>query len=540
MQKPSQLSLESRAAIAALLLDQNQKLGASTETLANIDRLKAGANAVVTGQQVGLFGGPLLTLLKAATAVRAAADASRAGHPHVAIFWLATEDHDLAEIDHAIFPVKIPRAATNHNELVPHNPATQTIACHPTSQNRDVGHPEFSSQEDAGLRTLRLETPRTYAVPVGGLPLGEGILPLLDEMQTLLGDGPGYELLAACYRPDATYAEALGKLLLHVFARHGLIVIDAAARSFHALTRPVLHAAITQAASLRAALQQRTRELESAGYAAQVLVAASSSLLFLLDETTGAREALKQPGENQWKAGGRSYSTADLLQILDAAPERLSPNALLRPVMQDALLPTSVYIGGPAEIAYFAQSQVVYQHIVGRVTPIMPRLSATLLEPEIAHLLTRYGVEWPQLLQQSQLLQQTESLAQWLGARFMPVDGKRKLAATGEALDHELTALTSWMESLDAGLGGSAKTAASKMRYQMNRLRRLAANFELQRTPALRRHAATMRQRLYPNGHLQERVLSAAWFLQADPETLASLLVEAANDPLAGHRTICL
>lgn len=122
----------------------------------------------------------------------------------------------------------------------------------------------------------------------------------------------------------------------------------------------------------------------------------------------------------------------------------------------------------------------------------------------------------------------------------MSAEGKRKLAQTGEALDRELTTLTAWMELQDAGLGRSAQTAASKMRYQMNRMRRLAANFEMERAPALRRHAAELRQHLYPTGHLQERVLAAAWFLNGDPEKLASLLVQNAEDPAAGHRTIRL
>ena len=96
----------------------------------------------------------------------------------------------------------------------------------------------------------------------------------------------------------------------------------------------------------------------------------------------GSRFAVRTNG--QWKAGQRSYSTAELLAILASEPERLSPNALLRPVFQDAILPTAAYIAGPAEIAYFAQSAVVYERILGRVTPVLPRLSATLVEPALA------------------------------------------------------------------------------------------------------------------------------------------------------------
>ena len=119
-------------------------------------------------------------------------------------------------------------------------------------------------------------------------------------------------------------------------------------------------------------------------------------MLFLLDEATGERVALRRrlgQWDAQWKAGGRTYSTAELIAILETAPERLSPNALLRPVFQDTLLPTAAYIGGPAEIAYFAQSAVLYEAILGRITPVLPRLSATLLEPAIAAVMDKDEVQ---------------------------------------------------------------------------------------------------------------------------------------------------
>ena len=507
MRKPSAMDARHRASIVKLLTEQNKNFGAETGTLANLERLSAGASAVVTGQQVGLFGGPLLTLLKAATAIRRADDATRAGHPHVPIFWLASEDHDRAEANHAVFPeIARPQSAEGETET-------------PQPPNR--------------LRTLRLPS-AAAAVPVGNLALGKGIAPLLAELKPLLGEGPAHALLASLYTPDATYAEAFGKLMMRVFARHGLIVIDPAPRAFHALARPVLRAAIEQAIPLQAALMQRSRALEAAGYAAQVLVAEESSLLFLLEEKTGARLALKTPAAKKaaWTAGAKNYSTAELLAILEAEPERISPNALLRPVMQDALLPTSAYIGGPAEIAYFAQSQVVYEAILKRATPILPRLSATLVDGGSARLLTRHGLEL------TDLFAGPDALAQRLGARYMPVEGKRRLSAAGETLDRELIALMAWMESLDAGLGRSAGTAASKMRYQMNRLRRLAANFELNREQMLRRHAHKLCQMLYPGGQLQERVLASAWFLQSGSESLATLLVHSAGGERAGHRVI--
>ena len=133
---------------------------------------------------------------------------------------------------------------------------------------------------------------------------------------------------------------------------------------------------------------------------------------------------------------------------------RISPSALLRPVFQDYLLGTSLIVGGPAEIAYFAQSAVLYERILGRVTPAEPRLSATLIEPAIGELMRKHELGLDRVLQET-----ADSLAQLLAARAMPVEGKRKLASAGNALDAELTQLVEHMKSMDAGLGRSAETA---------------------------------------------------------------------------------
>src|SRR6202012_3095239 len=133
----------------------------------------------------------------------------------------------------------------------------------------------------------------------------------------------------------------------------------------------------------------------------------------------GSRLALKRLADGQWKAGSKTYSTAELLAILEAEPERVSPNALLRPVFQDAILPTAAYVGGPAEVAYFAQSAVVYEAGLGRVTAVLPRLSATLIEPAIATVMARHEVSLEQVLE----AKTAEQLALRLGARAMPIEG---------------------------------------------------------------------------------------------------------------------
>jgi bacillithiol synthase len=272
-----------------------------------------------------------------------------------------------------------------------------------------------------------------------------------------------------------------------------------------------------------------------------VAVGAQSSLLFLIDDKTGARLALKRTAPSAaeprglWQAGRQSFSTADLLGILESEPERISPSALLRPVFQDFLLSTSLTIGGPAEIAYFAQSAILFERILGRLTPVGPRFSGTLVEPAIGELLRTHGLSMERVFAESQ-----DSLAQLLAERAMPVEGKQKLAAAGTALDAELGPVAEWMGKLDAGLGRSAETAASKMRYQMSRLRRLAANFQLQKEASLARHAEAICQALYPGGVLQERVHGAAYYFAKFGFELAEEISVQAENACPGHTVMWL
>jgi bacillithiol biosynthesis cysteine-adding enzyme BshC len=489
----SEVAVAHAGELAALLERQNLGFGAGPAALENIGLLGNGARAVVTGQQVGLLGGPLLTLLKASTAIARARQATvRTGHKHVPIFWLASEDHDLVEVNQVTFAGR------------------------------------------KSLETLRLPV-RGHGGEVGMLPLGPGVEPLLDQASEFLDYAPICDLLRECYRPETTFAEAFGSLMARLFAAQGLVMIDASGRDFHRLGAPALRGAITQAAELEENLLARTASLEAAGYHAQVLVKPGGSLLFLLDQETGARVPLRRAG-NTWKAAGASYTTEDLLEILEETPERLSPNALLRPVFQDTLLPTAAYIGGPAEIAYFAQSEVIYRMVLGRMTPVLPRFSATLIEPAMATVMARHELSWKDLVESGS----AEALMLRLGARAMPIEGKRRIAAAGNAMDTELTALTSYLDSVDASLGRSAVVSANKMRYQMNRLRRMAATFELQKEASLTKHAHVLLRNLYPDGHPQERVLAGIGFIARSGEGLVERLVREAGSICVGHTLVRL
>jgi bacillithiol biosynthesis cysteine-adding enzyme BshC len=479
-------------------------LGAQNPSAAAAPFLAAladGAGTVVTGQQVGLLGGPLFVPFKAATAIARARQATAAGHPHVAIFWLATEDHDFAEIDHVSFPA-----------------------------GRTLEKLQYADAEAIAA-----------ARPVGGLVIDERITPLMDRAVELLGASDATDALVDAYKPGRTFAQAFRDFYAKMFAAEGLLILDASGRESHRLGAPVLRAGIERADELHAALREKNGQLEAAGYHAQVAVTEQSSLLFLIDSQTGARVALKRTAPSAaepaglWQAGRQSYSTAELVGILEAEPERISPSALLRPVFQDFLLSDSLVIGGPAEIAYFAQSSVLYERILGRQTATEPRFFGTLIEPAIAKLLERHELKLEQVFAED-----AASLAQRLAARMMPVETKQKLAAAGNALDAELTALVEWMQLQDKGLGQSAETAAGKIHYQMNRLRTLAANFQLQKEASLSRHAESISQALFPGGVLQERVHGAAYYFARYGVELAETLCAQAGNGCGGHTAIWL
>jgi bacillithiol biosynthesis cysteine-adding enzyme BshC len=501
-------SWQQRPALPAHWPELVRLLGAQNtlpQAASALDALAKGAGTVVTGQQVGLFGGPLYTPFKAATAVARARTATTAGHPHTAIFWLATEDHDFDEIDHVTFPA-----------------------------GRVLAKLRYRPEEESSAQR-----------PVGGLVLDQAITPQVDRARELLGPSDAADALAAAYRPGRTLAQAFAEFYAKMFAAQGLLVLDASGRDFHRMGAPVLRAALERADEFHAALLERDRDLVVAGYHAQVAVTAESSLLFLIGKDdvghTGARLALKRraPSATEpkglWLAGRETYSTAELLGILKAEPERISPAALLRPVFQDFLLSTSLIIGGPAEIAYFAQSAVLYERILGRQTPAQPRFSGTLIEPSVGKLLRKHELTLKQVYTGNHT-----SLAQLLATRSLPVEGKRKLAEAGAALDAELAPLLAWMNQLDAGLGRSAATSASKMRYQMSRLRRLAVNFQLQREASYSRHTETICQALNPGGVLEERVDGAAYFFARYGVELAEEITAQAENACPGHTAMWL
>ena len=455
-----------RKELLAALRSQNIAFGADASVEQNLNRLEAGAVAVLTGQQAGLFTGPAYTLYKALSVLRWAGELTRRGTDAVPIFWLASEDHDLAEVDHCDWSG---RDGLERIEL-PHEP------------------------DEEGRR-------------VGDLALGPGIGPALESALAAL-DGPGGEAISgalrACYGPGETYASAFGKLMARIFAGRGLLLLDPMDPAIAALAAPVLRKALRESSTLAPELLSRSRALERAGYHAQVKVAAGSTLLFAVID--GRRLPLRHGNGDSFQAGARTFTLAELETLAaDPGPRGvvLSPSALLRPVVQDTLLPTAACLVGPAELAYFAQSQVVYQRLLGRMPAVLPRADFTLVEPHVARLLRKYRV------QVSDVLRGRQHLRRKLELESVPRALARQMSTGKKNLRRYLTRLRRPLRKLDATLEGALNTSERKILYQLEKLRARAGRAADRRAELLDRHQRILRESLAPHGALQSRTVCA-------------------------------
>jgi bacillithiol biosynthesis cysteine-adding enzyme BshC len=450
-----------RERVAAILERQNQTWGSSAKTLANIARLRRGAYAVVTGQQVGLFGGPAFSLYKALHVLKLAAEATAAGVDCVPIFWLATQDHDVAEIRSTSLP-----------------------------------GPE-------GGQKFVAPTEGAPDAPVGNIQFGAEIEPVVGQAAALLGETAVAAFLRESYRPGESYGTAFARLFARLFADWGLILMDASDGEMTDVAAPIFQAALDQSKELTTTLLARNAELEAAGYHAQVKVTPSSTLLFTLRK--GARVPVQQDGEG-FLAGAEKVSASDLRKQIETGSRNFSANVLLRPIVQDYLLPTLAYIGGAAEVAYFAQVAVVYQQLLGRITPILPRFSATIVEPKPQALLERYGLNLPDLFHGP------DSLRERLAAQVLPAELQSAFDRAEKSLAESLAGVKSALDRLDKTLVEAAGNAEGKMRHQLEQIRAKAARAELQKSEVAGRHADLLSHALFPNKTLQEREVAGIYF----------------------------
>lgn len=487
------LAGEIRLQVARVLREQNRAYEADEETLRNIERLQAGAVAIVTGQQVTLFGGPAYGIYKALSAIAWAKHLTASGVESVPVFWLASEDHDFAEVNHCFWLTA------------------------------------------GGLRRVEIPAERGWeGRQVGDLLLGEsGELAAKQAADSLKGIYAEdiSNVLRASYRSQETFSSAFGKLLTKIFRGRGLVLLDPMEPRFHRLTAQLYRRALELAEPLSDSLLERGQELRRAGYHEQVKVSRAATLLFL------NREGLRLPlrGRNgRFSAGETSFTRGELLRAVDESPERFTPNVLLRSIVQDSLLPTAAYVAGPSEIAYFAQSEVLYRALLGRMPAILPRAGFTLVEPHVARLLKKYGLSLADVVRSRQQFRakiERQAISRGLAERFQE-DAK--------ALRRLLARYRKPLTKLDRTLAGALDTTERKMLYQFSKLQGQAGRAENLRSGDLERHEKILIEALYPQKNLQERSLSLLALLAAHGPGLLDALERRARNDSCPHQVAFL
>jgi uncharacterized protein YllA (UPF0747 family) len=431
-----------RRVLCDVLAEQQKKLGSDPR---GVDKLSSGAVAVVTGQQPVLFTGPLFCVLKAISAIKLAAKLEHAGVKAVPVFWVAAEDHDFEEI--------------SSTWIINRNSDLTRL-----SVDLSTGEPV-----PAGWLTFKDDVRAAVSECLSNLPQSE----FIPELQAILEDS---------YKPGSSPVSAFARMMAALFRNTELTFVDPLDERLKSIVQPTFEAAISRNAEIRSAIIARNQALVSAGYHAQVKVDDNFTGLF---EYRGRSRMPLRPAELK---SGISWS----------------PNVLLRPVVQDALFPTAAYVGGPAEVAYFAQAAAVYRTLGRPMPPIFPRISATLIEPRISRITEKYGFELEDVYRgRDQLRRKAVSATQ---------DDKPFERVTA-AIDTELSTLRPVLSAVDETLSGALETSRQKVMHQLESLRSKYVHAASRRNELIERHLDAVCNSLFPEKKQQERVLNISSFI---------------------------
>ncbi len=484
-----------RAQVVRILTRQNQSFGASAETLENLSLLgNPDTVAVVTGQQVGLFSGPAFTLYKALSAVKLARRLRDEGLAAVPIFWLATEDHDLEEV------------------------ASTAVL-------------------DDDYRLVSLSDPGVRPAPhssVGHVRLSDQVTATLDRLEASLPGGAAREQLLAdlrtAYVPGAGWGEAFARFLARLFGRWGVILLDALDPDLHELAATFYVKAVTGAREFNSRVRVRSQALVRAGYHAQVHVDDESSLLFACREGNRTALRLASGGGDFVLDGNDRVSAEEVRHLAENDPVRISPNAIFRPIIQDRLLPTVASVVGPAELAYHAQSAVLYPAF-GRPQPVIaPRTSFTLLDPRSERILRTYR------LRVEDVWHPEDGLRREMAAVGFAEGWQQRLDESEHEIMRVLDAMRNDISAIDPTLLDASERARRRTAYQFERLKGKITRAAFARSEILRHHEEALRSFLLPHNELQERSVSGVYFLgRAGYELLEELLPLISTDSACHH-----
>jgi bacillithiol synthase len=452
-----------------------------------------GTVAVVTGQQAGLFGGPLFTLLKALTALKLAEQVSRDHNvPAVAVFWIDAEDHDWQEV----------RSCTVFDETL--TPRTASLPARPGA-------------EPAPIATVRLDN---------------SILDVLSEIERIL---PPTEFrssvmagLRRAYTPGAGMAEAFGRWMEQVLGDRGLVVYDSSDPASKPLVSQVFARELSMPGQTVKLAALAGSDLTARGYHAQVHPQDEGLALFHLNQEDGSRRAIRPQG-GRFLVGDQQYPAATLVAQATERPAWFSPNVLLRPIVQDTLFPTICYVAGPNELAYLGQLRGVYAHFGVPMPLFYPRATATILDSAALRFLTKYKLSLEALQAQDEA-----ALNELLKTQIPPVVDEAFTEAA-QAIEVQMTRLIQAVPVLDPTLEGAVRSTLERMQRDLQTLHGKMIQAAKRRDETLRRQFIHARALAFPGGHAQERTIGFASLLNQYGPVLVDRLDEELPLDLGRH-----
>ena len=480
-----------RDALADLLDAQQRRRGAPAAAVSAAGSLRdPRAVAVLTGQQAGLFGGPLFTLLKALTALRLA-ERVRADHgvPAAAVFWIDSEDHDWNEVK---------TCAVLDREM-----ARRSI---------ELGDP-----------------PGAHDGPVSDVRLDESVSRAITELESTLAatefTSAVLDGLRGAYRPGAGMADAFGRWLEGLLGSRGLVVYDASDPGAKPLLADLFAREVEHAGETSRLAAEAGAALESRGYHAQAAAQAGSVALFHLDQ---GREPIRRDGDG-FLVGDRRESRQALLDRVRRSPGEFSPNVLLRPLAQDTLFPTVCYVAGPSELAYLAQLKAVYAAFGLPMPLVQQRATATILDSNAMRFLTRHDFPIESLRAQD------ESALNALLESQLPPSVEASLQDAVRAVEERMTALAAEVPQIDPTLEGATRSTLTRMQDDLKKLHNKIIQAAKRRDETLRRQFHHAQAQAFPGGHPQERDLGLVYFLNKYGPALVDRLADELPADMGVH-----
>ncbi len=478
--------------VAEVLHEQNREMGADPTVSQALEALANGALAVVTGQQVGLFGGPLYSLYKALTAVELAKKVGLIiDRPVVALFWMDADDHDFEEVSSVNFI----------------DPSQELIT---------LNYQPAEIQEGASVGALPLESSIEELVARAG-----DCLPASEFKQEIL------DALGESYAPGRTLAEAFGSWLLRMTRGTGLAVVDPTVRPLKSLAASLFQRETSEKSESTRLVEETTGKLVSEGY--HVQAGTADHRLNLLYSDPVRSHIMVEDSGFRLSDQGSAVSLEELEKLVDEAPERFSANVLLRPLVQDHLLPTISYVSGPNELAYLAQLGAVYDHFGVPMPLIVPRTSITVVEKAAAKFLSRHGLKLPDLRVND------ESVLNDILKDLAPPQLDEDLSRARTCIQEITQTLEKDLAAVDPTLASAAKSTRGKLLHHLGELEAKSRRAIKKKNDTLRRQFFSARTALFPNFDMQERQLSPVQYLAKYGWHFTDMVRESIDAEEPGH-----